>query len=314
MECGASQGAMASSRRAAPPSVATMLRGAGRWLNGRLEATPPCAQMNPSLLTPDLLAPGDQKSRGFDPAQFTWTRIRSVEDSLFESAYNALWAEFGASNEMETRDVLAGRFKPNPAMRYEMVLAQKEALIAAIRDQTAIWFEGEVVVHLSHLLVAPEWRRSGLAGWMRAASIITAHELASEHNHPDAAITLVGEMEFDDGSDPRRTVRLAAYERAGFLRIDPAAVRYFQPDFRPPASIDAGDGPRPLPFQLIVRQVGRESDRTIRGARARRLVRALYAMYSAQFRPQDMAHPSLSLADYPADNTEVALLAPTAVA
>ena len=43
-------------------------------------------------------------------------------------------------------------------------------------------------------------------------------------------------------------------------------------------------------------------------------MRALYAMYGAQFRPQDMAHPELSLAGYPADNTEVALIAPTAVA
>jgi hypothetical protein len=121
-------------------------------------------------------------------------------------------------------------------------------------------------------------------------------------------------MEYHDGTDPRRAVRLTAYERAGFLKIDPRVVRYFQPDFRAPAEIDASGGARPLPFQLIIRRVGRETERTIRGADVRHLVRALYTMYDAQFRPQDMAHPALSLAHYPADNTEVALIAPTAVA
>jgi hypothetical protein len=78
--------------------------------------------------------------------------------------------------------------------------------------------------------------------------------------------------------------------------------------------IDASGGARPLPFQLIIRRVGRETEATIRGAEVRRLVRALYAMYGAQFRPQDMAHPALSLDSYPADDAEVALVAPTAVA
>jgi GNAT superfamily N-acetyltransferase len=268
--------------------------------------------VNPSILTPDLLAPGDQKSASLDPAQFAWNRIRSAADPLFETAYAALWAEFGAMHEMETPDVLARRFEQDAAMRYEMVLARKDGAIAAVRDQTAVWCEDEVIVHLSHLLVTPEWRRSGIAGWMRTVSILTAREVANRHGRPNAAITLVGEMEYDDGSDPRRTVRLTAYERAGFLKVDPSAVRYFQPDFRPPTEIDASGGARPLPFQLIIRQVGRESERTITGARVRRLVRALYAMYGAQFRPQDMGHPALSLAPYPARSAEIALLAPTA--
>lgn len=268
--------------------------------------------MNPSLLTRDLLAPGDQKSASLDPAQFEWNRIRSASDPLFETTYAALWAEFGATHEMESREVIAARFRQDPSMRYEMLLARKDGAIAAIRDQTAIWFEGEVIVHLSHLLVAPEWRRSGLAGWMRAASLLTAKELAAGHGEPRAAITLVGEMEYDDGIDPRRAVRLTAYERAGFLKIDPASVRYVQPDFRPPTEIDASGGAKPLPFQLIIRQVGLESARSIAGAKVRRIVRALYAMYGAQFRPQDMAHPALSLAAYPPDDAEIALVPPTA--
>lgn len=267
--------------------------------------------MDPSRLTPDLLAPGDGKSAALDPAQFTWVRIRATDDPLFEPAYAALWAEFGSSGEMETREVLAGRFRPNPTMLYEMVLARSGNAIAAIRDQTAIWFEGEVFVHLSHLLVSPEWRRSGLAGWMRCVAILTAREVAARHARPDAGITLVGEMEYDDGTDARRRVRLTAYERAGFLKIDPGSVRYFQPDFRAPSVIDATGGAVPLPFQLIIRQVGRETERTITGAKVRRLVRALHAMYGAQFRAKDMAHPRLSLANFPADDAAIALVPPT---
>jgi len=270
--------------------------------------------MNPALLTPVLLAPGDGKSAALDPARLAWDRISSADDPLFATAFAALWSEFGPAHEMETRDVLAARFAADDAMRYEMILVRAAGAIAAVRDQTIIWREGEVIVHLSHLLVAPDWRRSGLAGWMRAAAVLSARDLAQIRGKSDAAITLVCEMEYDDGHDPRRAVRLAAYERAGFLKIDPRTVRYFQPDFRAPAEIDAGGGARPLPFQLLLRRVGSEMQPTIRGAEVRRLVRALYAMYGAQFRPQDMAHPALSLAEYPADETEIALVAPTAVA
>ena len=270
--------------------------------------------MNPSLLTPDLLSPGDQKSALLDPAKFTWNRIRSADDPLFETAYAALWAEFGAAHEMETREVLAARFVASPAMRSEMFLARVGETIAAVRDQTVLWFEGEIIVHLSHLLVALEWRRSGLAGWMRAVALLSARDMAAAQGTPDANITLVGEMEYDDGTDPRRAVRLSAYERAGFLKIDPRAVRYFQPDFRTHSEIDAVGGAHPLPFQLILRRVGRETESAITGTEVRRIVRALYAMYGAQFRAQDMAHPALSLDIYPADHTKIALIAPTAVA
>ena len=270
--------------------------------------------MHASLLTPDLLSHGDQKSASLDPAQFTWSQIRSAGDPLFEIAFATLWSEFGAAHEMETREVIAARFSAGPAMRYELILARTGETLAAVRDQTVIWFEREIIVHLSHLLVVPEWRRSGLAGWMRAAAILSAREMAAAHGKPDAFITLVGEMEYDDGGDLRRTVRLTAYERAGFLKIDPRAAHYFQPDFRPPAVIDASGGARPLPFQLILRRVGRETQSTITGAEVRRIARALYAMYGAQFRPQDMAHPALSLGAYPSDNTEVALVPPTFVA
>jgi GNAT superfamily N-acetyltransferase len=261
-------------------------------------------------LTPDLLAPGDQKSVALAPSSFVWTRIRSTDDPAFERAYSALWAEFGAANEMEARSVLAGRFA-NPEVYYEILLVEKDGAFCAVRDHTAVWSDGEVFVHLSHVLVAPEQRRTGLAGWLRAAPIVAARELASAHGQPGASVTLVGEMEYDDGSDPKRAVRLAAYERAGYLKIDPAVVRFAQPDFRPVAVIDAEGVSRPLPFQLVVRRVGRELERAMRGASVRCAVRALYKIYGAQFRKSEMEHPMLSLENYPSDETLVALIPPT---
>jgi hypothetical protein len=159
------------------------------------------------LPTPADLAPGDAKSAGLDLLGFEVFHIRSHTDPRFDAAYQPLWAEFGLKNEMERRETLAARFALAPRMLYEMVLVQKEGRFAAVRDHTAIPAEDEVVVHLSHNLVAPEFRRTGLSGWMRAFPVATARDL-----RPGARITLVAEMEYDDGSDPGRTIRLRAYE------------------------------------------------------------------------------------------------------
>ena len=263
-------------------------------------------------LTADLLAPGDAKSAALDPAEFSWTKIRTVTDPSFPTAYDALWQEFGAANEMERVQTLEARFQLGHAMRYEMVLVQHEEEFAAVRDHTAVWIEGEVVVHLSHVLVGEKWRRSGLAGWLRAVPILTAHEVASAHGRPEAPITLVGEMEYDDGSDPKRAIRLLAYERAGYVKVAPGIVRYHQPDFRSAEEIDASGGAVPLPFQLIVRQIGREGERTVETTRVSKWIRALYAMYGAQFRPDDMAHPALRLDHLAAAGCSLPLLPPTA--
>jgi hypothetical protein len=253
------------------------------------------------------LAPGETRSASLDFEAFEVHTIRSTRDEWFETAYQALWDEFGAKGEMELRETLEARFKLTPLMVYEMVLVRKDGEMAAVRDHTIIPSAGEVVVHLSHNLVLPNFRRTGLAGWMRALPVVSARQLS-----PGDFLTLAGEMEYDDGKDTDRAIRLKAYEKAGFLKIDPGAVRYFQPDFRAPAIIDQTGGARPLPFQLLVRRVGREDELTITGSEVRRTVQAIYRMYAAQFRPQDMAHPSLSLDSYPGDDEAVALIPPTA--
>lgn len=259
------------------------------------------------LPTRDDLAPGDAKSSSLDLASFDVHRIRSIDDPWFEPAYAQLWEEFGAKNEMERRETLAARFGLVPAMTYEMIFVQQGGVFAAVRDHTVIPTDGIAVVHLSHNFVAPDFRRGGLAGWMRAFPVATARELC-----PGAAVTLAAEMEYDDGSDSSRGIRLRAYEKAGFLKADPQRVRYHQPDFRSPGEIDVSGGAQPVPFQLLVRRVDRERETKMPAAELRQIVAALYRMYGSQFRPQDMAHPALDLASYPERDEIVHLLPPTA--
>ncbi len=258
------------------------------------------------------LAPGDDSSAGLELSTLQIDRIRSADDPLFESAYAPLWAEFGAKDEMELRATLGQRFGLAPRLLYELVLVRRAGEFMAARDHTATVDGGGAVVHLSHNLIAPGARRTGLAGWLRAWPIQAARECLAAHGAPaDAPVTLLAEMEYLTADDPARSIRLRAYERGGFRKIDPAAVAFYQPDFRAPEVIDATGGPRPLPFQLVVRQVGREAEPTISGREVRRLVRALYAIYTPQFRPADLAHPLLALDRFPAADAVIALLPPT---
>jgi hypothetical protein len=260
------------------------------------------------------LAPGDLKSATLDLARFELACIRQADDPLFEPAYALLWAEFGPKDEMERRAVLDQRFGLGPRFLYEMALVRSGAEFVAVRDHTAALTpdSAHVIVHLSHNLVSPVARRTGLAGWMRALPIATARQcLADNAAPPGAPITLLAEMEYPQTDDPPRSIRLQAYERAGFRKIDPQSVHYFQPDFRPPATIDATGGPRPLAFQLLVRRVYREHERVIFGAEVRQLVATLYDIYRPQFRSSDLAHPSLSLDSYPSDNAMIPLVPPT---
>ena len=164
---------------------------------------------------------------------------------------------------------------------------------------------------MSHVLVDASWRRTGLAGWLRAAPLQTARAGLEASGLPvDSPITLVAEMEHADPSFPNRQIRLAAYEKAGFVKVDPVQVRYFQPDFRPPPDIDRGGGPQPLPFSLILRRVGREREQTIAGREIRDIVESLYQMYGEGFRANDMA-AARSAFQYPGDDAGVRLVSPT---
>ena len=295
----------------------------------------------------DDLAPGDGKSLDLDRGELDVARVVSAHDPLFASAYERLWNEFGSLHEMESREVIERRLAWHPVamrsdcwLRYELMLVRHLGRFAAVRDHTAVvsskYGAPQAVVHLSHVLVDEAWRRTGLAGWLRAFPIQTARAcLLAAGFAADSPITLVAEMEHPDsqaqeptvdlqGNSPHqeqhpqpqpqsvnRRVRLAAYERAGFKKVDPAAVSYFQPDFRPPEQIDASGGPRPLPFGLILRRIGGEEAQVLRGAELRGIVESLYWMYGTGFREQDMTVAWQSLRDYPGDDAELLLIAPT---
>lgn len=270
---------------------------------------------------PADLAPGDQKSATFDVSAIRVDRVGSEDDPLFEFAYARLWEQFGKANEIETRTVLGKRLKWDPArpldglaMRYDLLLMRDPAgAFVAARDHTALADATGVVVHLSHALVDPAWRRTGLAGWLRAMPIQTARACLERAGLPTTApITLCAEMEYLEGDDESRLIRLRAYERAGYKKVDPAVVHYHQPDFRPQEAIDASGGPEPLPFQLIVRRVGRESEDVISGAEVRSLVERFYSMYAQGCRPADMEPVWAQLAKYPAPEARISLLPPTA--
>ncbi|MEO6845840.1 MAG: hypothetical protein ABI443_01010 [Chthoniobacterales bacterium] len=277
--------------------------------------------MRLELLIHDL-SPGDLKSTGMELQGLTFHVIEGVDDPLFPRAYELLWEEFHRHDEMETQSVIEKRLRgnlqqntPGLTLLYHMILVRKDEEFVAVRDHTAIVAEekSEAIVHLSHALVSPEWRRKGIAGWLRAFPLQTAREaLRIQGKDKNSMITLAGEMEHPNAADLTTTVRLKAYERAGYLKVDSKVVNYLQPDFRSPEIIDASGESKPLPMTLIIRRSERETERFISGKELRNIVDHLYRMYETGVRPQDMQPVIESLSAYPADDVQIMLVPPTA--
>jgi len=257
------------------------------------------------------LAPGDASSQNYDWTGLRLVRVDSVDHPCFSRAYDRLWREFGHRNEMEARDVIARRLADpmrrvgDRLLHYQLlvVLAGDEPI--AVRDHTAIAGADSVVVHLSHVVVEPPHRGTGLAGWLRALPLQAARAALPAARR----VTLVAEMEHPDGT-PDVTARLRSYGRAGFLMVDPTLAPYLQPDFRPPVIIDA-TAVQPVELALIIRRVGEEPTREIRGAELRDLVAALYTMYASVGTPDaHMAPLWARLAAFPGDDADVPLRPP----
>jgi len=267
------------------------------------------------------LAPGDAKCAQLDWADFELHRIRSRADPYFWTAFEALWREFGAKGEMEQADVIERRLRWNPqqpihgcALLYELFLVTRGGEFVGVRDHTAIVRADfpMAVVHMSHNLVAPAFRRSGVAGWLRALPAQTARDcLAAQRRPLTEPIALVAEMEPADPTNDARTIRLTAYEKAGYKKVDPTVIDYLQPDFRYPDEIDASGGPHPLPLDLLVRLVGDEGRSALRTDEVQGIVESLYRMYGVEFRPADMAVVWEHLAHFPRGAHSIALLPPS---
>lgn len=273
-------------------------------------------------MIPEHLAPGDARSLEGDWAEMELHRITSLQDPFFSLAFGALCEEFGDAGEMEQASVIARRMQWLPeqmingaSMQYALQLVTRRGEFVAVRDHTVIILESEpgAVVHLSHNLVSPDWRRSGIAGWMRALPVATAMDSIQTLRLPSATpVTLVGEMEHFDPTRSATLVRLTAYEKAGFKMVDPELVSYLQPDFRDPAEIDISSGPQPLPLTLMLRRMGHEAEGFVSGAEILHNVKALYKMYAAEFRSADMYQVYESLKNYPPAGARIPLKPPTA--
>ncbi len=260
------------------------------------------------------LAPGDQKSLGLDGASLRLVSVQQASQPEFLLGYEQLRREFGEKNELEMRSVLEKRLSWNPAglrkngfsLHYEMIWVESKGKFIAVRDHTAIVSATEAVVHLSHILVDPEWRRSGIAGWLRAWPVRWAREVMRGEAKP---VTLVAEMEPLAVDHPERFPRLASIEKSGYSKV--AGISYHQPDFRTPEIIDAEGIVRSLPMSLIIRSVGNESAKQVSGKRVRDWVSAIYTMYGEGIGESEMRSVWDQLRAYPAEDSQVELVLPT---
>ncbi len=281
-------------------------------------------EASPQLIAADLAA-GDLTARDFDWAGTRVVRVRSPLHPRFAPACQRLWAEFGSRGEMEQEEVIRTRLAWSPAcpvnghaLLYEMLVVERGAEIIAVRDHTAIVPNAriagapEVIVHLSHMLIEPAWRGTGLSGWLRALPIQTGIEgaRAAAGAACSPVVTLVAEMEHPDGVTPAVMGRLRSYERAGFLKIDPQRIHYAQPDFRTTGEIDRSAF-QPVPLALVARRVGREAERAIGLAEAKRIVAALYVMYGVTMLARHMRPLSDWLDALSEIGEPVALVPPT---
>ena len=280
--------------------------------------------MDRRLRDPDL-APGDRAAAAQGWDDLAVHAVGSAADPDFALAYERLWSEFGALGEMERRRVIEERLAWDPArptasaaLLYELLVLRRAGALAALRDHSAVVrldaagrpSPGPVVVHLSHAYVVPEQRGSGLAAWLRALPLDAARRCARAAGcEPGRAIVLVAEMEAPDPARPRRLPRLRSYERAGFLKLDPEAAPYAQPDFR---ELPPGEVPKPVPLCLVLRRVGREDEREMPAEEVAAVVASIYAVYAVHTAPAVLNPLREAAAAWTGRRASFRLLPPTA--
>ena len=208
-------------------------------------------------------------------------------EQAFEFGYEALHAQFGPVNEIERREVLEKWFQrksltpadQNIRAFYHMSLVWEGQTIAAVRDDFGVVDRqtGHVVAFLSHSLVLPAYRRSGVAALLRALPAVHARNDAAALGIEALEVSLLAEMELFEPHRQESLVRLASYGKAGFRAVPPWHVPYAQPDFRDIRTL--GIEAQPVPMVLLVRQVSEESRTTIEPRRARTLLDALAAIH-----------------------------------
>lgn len=214
-------------------------------------------------------------------------RLQDVRDEAsFTLGYDTLDAQFGPAGEIERREVLRAWLdgsltRDDARMRavYHLSLIWEGDTLAAVRDHFSVVDRetGAVVAFMSHSLVLPPFRRTGIAALVRALPAAHARLDAEALGVKAAEVSLLSEMEMYEPQRNETLVRLYAYGRAGFRVLPPWHVPYAQPDFRDVVKL--GLEALPVPMMLLVRQVGEESRKTIEPRRARLLLDALATVH-----------------------------------
>jgi len=223
--------------------------------------------------------------------------ISSPDHPKFDLAFRLLDDYFGGLGEMETRDIIAKRLSIRPEhpingyhMLYQIMMLYRGEECVGLRDHTAILGKDsdEVVVHLSHVLVLPKWRRKGLSAILRTLPANTAHECARRVSKLDLSVTLLCEMEPLDLSIPANKIRRISYEKAGYKALG-STLNYSQPDFRKPSIIDADpEGQKPIPLDVLLLRLGRNKSDSISAEDARSYIEQIYTVYTHSFRKEEM--------------------------
>lgn len=239
----------------------------------------------PLALTLHDLAPMERSDKAARALrEYTLHLVTHAEDPAFALAYDALWEVFGPRGELERRSVLeewlAGPYRAPGAIeiQYALLVAYgPEGALAGARDcYLTLDARGHCVVCLSHVLVLPAHRRSGLAGLLRAAPARLGRERLTTQG-AGGSLLLAGEMEFWDERDPDSQVRLLAYGRSGFSALAPTVLPYCQPDFRDPATREGP--PRSIPLVPVLRWVDHEEADRVPAWLAASFAERFYAVY-----------------------------------
>ncbi len=193
------------------------------------------------LLDPADLSAADRDKALAAAARLRVAEIRDADSPEFHAAYDLLDGFFGPLGELEDREVLA-RFVRERVLdygggaegTYHLVGAWDGLRLVGVRDcyVDVDPLLGLSLVALSHSLVVPEWRRSGLAAVFRALPMTLARAAHRERYGRRFPTMVAAEMEPVSAEVPESTVRLVAYGKSGFSVLDPERFRYSQPDFR----------------------------------------------------------------------------------
>ncbi|MEY3214730.1 MAG: hypothetical protein RIT28_5211 [Pseudomonadota bacterium] len=245
----------------------------------------------PLVLSTQDLMPAERNARLDEAlARFTITPILAPGPE-FDEVYAFLDAEFGPKNELEAKATLAGWLGRHGVVDgrfvayHLLVCHDADGALAGARDCFVIRRgEGPWVVLLSHVLIGPAWRRSGLGALLRAAPVALLRAAGARE---DDERVLAAEQELIDPADEASIVRQLAYGRAGFSALNPQVFPYAQPDFRPHA-VAAAD-PKPVPMMLTLRRLGLEAAAEAPAALAWAVLDAFDAVHGEHCLPGDLA-------------------------